>query len=61
MTILQRLRRLFSHVVETDRQERLDNMRELADFYDAKARDARAEVNKIMSEPVIARMREAGL
>ena len=59
--IMQRLRLLFGGVIEADRQERIDTLRELADDYERKARELRREITKTMSEPIVARMREAGL
>lgn len=59
--MMQRLRRLFGRVLEADREERLETLRDIADYYEAKAREARREISKVMSEPVIAKMREAGL
>lgn len=58
--IMQRLRLLVSNIFETDRLERIENLRELADDYESEARALRAEITKIMSEPIIARMRADG-
>lgn len=45
----------------TTRQERIDNYRRTAEEYEAKALAARAEIPKIMSKPIVKKMREAGL
>lgn len=59
--IMQRLRLLFGVVREADREDRIDNYRRTAEEYEAKALAARAEIPKIMSEPIVEKMREAGL
>ncbi len=59
--LMQRLRLLCNNILEADREERVDNLRALADDYERKAREIRREITKTMSEPIVARMREAGL
>ena len=53
--------RFYHWMLETDRDDRLENLRSLADYYEAKAREARREINLVMSEPVVNRMRGVGL
>lgn len=59
--IMQRLRLLFGVVREADREDRIDNYRNTAEHHEAMALAARAEIPKIMSEPIVEKMREAGL
>ena len=59
--IWQRLRLMFAAIREADRQERIEAYAEAADHHERKAREARAKVAELMSEPVLAKMREAGL
>lgn len=61
MTFKTLLLRLYHWMLETDRDDRLETLRSLADYYDMKAREARREINLVMSEQVINRMRGMGL
>ncbi len=59
--ILQRLRLMFAAIREADRQERIEHYTAAAEHHESKAGEARAKVAELMSEPVLAKMREAGL
>lgn len=55
------MRRLLHWLMETDREDRLDTLRSLADYYERKGREARREINLVMSEPALEKMQEVGL
>ena len=55
------LRRLLHWLMETDREDRLETLRSLADYYERKGREARREINLVMSESVVNKMRGMGL
>lgn len=61
MKLKTHLLHLYRYLMETDRDERLEALRGIADYYDMKAREARREINLVMSEQVINRMRGMGL
>lgn len=61
MTLKPHPLRLYRYLMETDRDERLEALRGIADYYEAKAREARREINLVMSEQVVNRMRGMGL
>lgn len=61
MKLKTHLLHLYRYLMETDRDERLEALRGIADYYDRKAREARREINLVMSEQVVNRMRGMGL
>lgn len=61
MTLKTHLLHLYRYLMETDRDERLEALRGIADYYETKAREARREINLVMSEQVVNRMRGMGL
>jgi len=61
MTLKTRLLRFYRWMLETDKDDRLEALREIADYYDAKAREARREINSVVSEQVVNKMRGMGL
>lgn len=61
MKLKTHLLHLYRYLMETDRDERLEALRGIADYYEMKAREARREINLVMSEPVLENIREMGL
>ena len=61
MKLKTHLLHLYRYLMETDRDERPEALRGIADYYETKAREARREINLVMSEQVINRMRGMGL
>ena len=60
MTLKPYLRRIFHWLTEVDREDRLDILRSVADYHDRKAAEARREINLVMSETALEKMREVG-
>lgn len=61
MRLKTHLLRFIQYMVETDRDQRLETLRTIAEEYEAKAREARREINLVMSEPILEKMRGMGL
>lgn len=61
MTIKTHVLRFYRWMLETDRDDRLETLRSLAEYYERKAREARREINLVMSESVLDKMRGVGL
>ena len=59
--MMQRLRLMFQSVMEADPEERVEALRTIAEYHEAKALAARAKIPTVMSEPIVEKMREAGL
>lgn len=60
MNLKPYLLRLLHWLMETDREDRLETLRGIADYYERKAQEARREINLVMSEPALEKMREVG-
>ena len=61
MTLKHYAHRLLHWLMETDREDRLETLRSLADYYERKGREARREINLVMSETLVNKMRGMGL